>query len=83
MNVWAVGVFCLLALGVVLAVNSGPLFGDLAGGHPQPKTEKMRHSWVQVQSSVSLMTVQKDGDAGNGDMRQTQNDKQNLPARKV
>jgi hypothetical protein len=28
------------------------------------------------------MAVQEDGDAGNGDVRQAQNDEENLPARK-
>jgi hypothetical protein len=79
----AVRVFSLFALGVVLTVNGGPLFGNLARGHPQPKTEKVRYSGVQVQGAVGLVTVQKDGDAGNGDVCQAQNDKENLPARKV
>jgi hypothetical protein len=43
----------------------------------------MRHAGVQIQSSVGLMTVQEDGDAGNGDVRQAQNDKENLPSRKT
>jgi hypothetical protein len=73
----------LFALGVVFAVNGGPLFGDLASGHPQPETEKVRHDGVQIQSSVRLMAVQKDGDAGNGDVREAQDDKEHLPSRKV
>ena len=34
MHVRAVGIFSLLALGVVFTVDSGPLFGDLASGEP-------------------------------------------------
>ena len=76
----AVGVFSLLTFGVVLAVNSGPLFGHLAGGHPQPEAEEVGHDGMQVQGSVRLMTVQKDGHAGNGDVREAQDDKEHLPA---
>jgi hypothetical protein len=81
MHMRAVRVFSLLALGVVLAVNSRPLFGHLPSGHPQPKTEEMRCNGVQIQGPVSLVAVQKDGNAGNGDVREAQNDKENLPAR--
>jgi hypothetical protein len=83
MHMGAVGVFSLLAFGVVFAVNRGPLFGHLTRGHPQPEAKKVRHDGVQVQGSVSLMTVQKDGHAGNGDVREAQDDKENLPAREV
>ena len=83
MHMRAVRVFSLLALGVVLAVNGRPLFGHLTGGHPQPKAEKMRCNRVQIQGPVRLMAVQEDGDAGNGDVGQAQNDKENLPARKA
>jgi hypothetical protein len=76
----AVGVFGLLAFGVVFAVNGGPLFGHLTRSHPQPKAEKVRHDRVQVQGSVGLMTVQEDGHAGNGDVREAQDDKEHLPA---
>ena len=38
---------------------------------------------MQVQGPVRLMAVQKNGDTGNGDVGQTQNDKENLPTRKV
>jgi hypothetical protein len=78
----AVRIFNLLALGVVLSVNGRPLFGYLTGGHPQPKTEEMRGNRVQIQSPVGLVAVQKNGDAGNGDVREAQNDEENLPARK-
>jgi hypothetical protein len=73
----------LLAFGVVFAVNGCPLFGHLARGHPQPKAEKVRCNGMQIQSSVSLVAVQENGHAGNGDVRQAQNDKENLPAGKV
>jgi hypothetical protein len=79
----AVGVFGLLALGVVLAVNGSPLLGDLACGQPQPETEKVRGNGVQVQSAVRLVTVQENGDAGNGDVGQTQGDQHHLPPREV
>ena len=48
MHVRAVGIICLLALGVVFTVDSGPFFGHLTRGEPQPQTEEMRRQWVQV-----------------------------------
>ena len=78
MHMRTVRVFGLLALGVVLSVDGRPLFGHLTGGHPQPKTEEMRCDGVQIQGPVRLMAVQEDGDAGNGNVREAQNDKENL-----
>ena len=57
MHMGAVRVFGLLALGVVLAVNRGPFFGDLAGGQPQPKAEKMRWQRVQIKRAVRLVPM--------------------------
>ena len=82
MHMRAVRVFSLLALGVVLTVNGRLLFGHLTGGHPQPKTEEMRCDGVQIQGTVRLMAVQEDGHAGNSDVGEAQNDKENLPTRK-
>ena len=48
MHVRAVGVFGLLALGVVFTVDSSPFLSHLTCGEPQPQTEKMRRQWVQV-----------------------------------
>ena len=79
----AVRVFGLLALGVMLAVNGRPLLGDLAGGHPKPKTEKVRRNGMQVQSAVRLVTVQKNGDTGDGDVGQGQGDQHHLPPSQV
>ena len=77
----AVRVFSLLALGVVLSVNGRPFFGHLTGGHPQPKTEEVRCDGVQIQGPMRLVAVQEDGHAGNRDVGEAQNDKENLPAR--
>jgi len=74
-----VGIALVFALGVVLAVNGGPLLGDHARGHPQPETEKMRGNGVQVQRAVGLVAVQKDGDAGNRDVGEHQRHDQHLP----
>jgi len=74
-----VGVFCLLALGVVLAVDGRPLFGDHASGHPEPEAEEVGSDGVQVQGAVRLVAVQKNGDAGNGDVGEHQGDQDDLP----
>ena len=76
-------VFGLLALGVVFAVNGGPLLGHLAGGQPQPKTKEVRGDRVQVQSAVRLVTVQENGNAGDGDVGQGQGDQHHLPPSQV
>ena len=79
----AMGVFGLLALGMVFAVNGRPLLGHLAGGQPQPETEKVRGNGVQVQSAVRLVTVQVNRDAGDGDVGQGQGDQHHLPPRQI
>ena len=38
---------------------------------------------MQVQGSVRLVTVQKNGDAGDGDVGQTQGDQHHLPPRQI
>jgi hypothetical protein len=57
----------------MLAVDGG-LLGDHAGGQPQPETEEMAGQRMQVQRTMRLMAVQKNGDRGNGDVRQHQCD---------
>jgi len=38
---------------------------------------------VQIQGPVGLVTVQENGHAGNGDVGEAQNDKENLPTGKT
>jgi hypothetical protein len=57
-----------IALGVVLAVDRSPFLGDLAGGEPQPETEKMTRDRVQLQRAVRLVAVQVDRDADDRDV---------------
>ena len=75
----AVRVFRLLAFGVVFAVDRRPFFGHLARRQPEPETEEVRRDGVQVERTVRLMAVQKDGDAGNGDVGEHQGHQHNLP----
>jgi len=79
MHMRAVRVFRLLALGVVLAVDGGPLLGDLTGGQPEPETEKMRGNRMQVQSPVRLMPVQIHRHTDHGDMGHRQREQHDLP----
>ena len=79
MHVGAVRVFCLLALGVVLAMNRGPFFGDLAGGQPQPKAEKMRRQRVEIKRAVRLVSMQKYGDTDHRDVGHCQSKQHQLP----
>ena len=45
------------AFGVVLAVNRSPLFGDHAGGKPEPEAEKMGGNGMQIERTVRLAAV--------------------------
>src|SRR5690606_10162750 len=75
----AVRILLTLALGVVLAVDGRPGLGGHAGGQPQPEAGEVGDGGVQVQRTVCRVPVQVDGDAGNGDVRQHQPDKNGLP----
>ncbi|MNQ62891.1 hypothetical protein D3C85_772530 [compost metagenome] len=79
----AVGVVDGFALGVVLAVDGGPLAGVHGGGHPQPEAEEMLERRMQLQRAVSRIAVKIDGDADDGDMGQHQGDRHQLPRRQV
>ncbi len=68
-----------LALGVVLAVDRGPLLGDHAGREPEPEAEEMRHDRMQVERAVRLVAVQVDRDRGDGDVRQAERDQREAP----
>ena len=68
-----------LALGVVFAMNRCPLLSDHPRCQPEPKTEKMGHDGMQVQSAVRLAAMQKDGDASNSDVGSYQRKNEDLP----
>jgi hypothetical protein len=53
-----VRVFLGFALGVVLAVDRGPLTRQHAGGHPQPYAEEVAGDRMQLQRAVRLAAVQ-------------------------
>jgi hypothetical protein len=71
-NLRAVRILGSLALGVMLAVDGRPLLGHHPGAQPQPEAEKMRDQRMQIQGTVRLMTVQKNGHRSNGHVRQSQ-----------
>ena len=79
----AVRIFFGLALGVVLAVDRGPLLGHLAGGQPQPETEEVARDGMQLQRAVRLVAVQVDGDAGDRDVRDDQRVRARAPPGEV
>src|SRR5471032_2642661 len=76
----AMWIFLGVAFGVVLAMDRRPFLGDLAGGQPQPETEEMTGDGMQFQRAVRLVTVQIDGDAGDGDVGDRQGVEKYLPA---
>ena len=59
-----------LAGSMVLAVNRDPFARNDTGGKPQPEAEKMTDHRIQIQRIMRLVTVQKYGHAGDGDMGQ-------------
>jgi len=62
------GIINRLAFSVMLAMNRGPLFGHHTSSEPKPKTEEMRNNRVQIQGTMRLATMQKDGDRSDSDM---------------
>jgi hypothetical protein len=64
------GIIGGFAFSMVLAVHGRPLFGDHAGRKPEPKAEKMGCNWMQIEGTVRLAAVQKNGDASNRDVRE-------------
>lgn len=77
----AVGVFHGFHRGVVLAMDGGPFAGVHAGGQPQPQAEEMRHHRMQVDGAMRLVTMQVDGDAGDGDLGEYERDEDIAPPR--
>ena len=73
------GIINRFAFGVVLTVNRSPLFGDHAGGKPEPEAEKMGCNGMQIERTVRLAAMQKNSDASDSDMRQRQGKEHNLP----
>src|SRR3989344_5838491 len=57
-------------LGVMLAMDGGPFFRDHAGGQPQPEAEEVTDNGMKIERPMGLMTVQIDGDSGDGDVSQ-------------
>lgn len=68
-----------LTLRVMFAVNGCPLFGHHTGGQPEPEAEEVGWQRMQIQSTMRLATMQKDGHAGNGDMSHHQGKNYDLP----
>ena len=79
----AVGVFVRLAACMMFAMHRGPLFGFHAGGDPQPEAEKMTDDRVQIESAVCGMTMQIDGDGGDGDVGEAQRNRHKAPKREI
>jgi hypothetical protein len=77
------GVFLGFTLGVVFAVDRGPLFGVLRSGHPQPEAKKVLEHRMQIQGVMGRVTVQIERNTDNGDMGEHQGDRYQLPYREV
>ena len=79
----AVRIFLGLDLGVVLAVDRGPLLGHHPGGEPQPETEEVAGDRMQVERAVRLAAVEKNGDGGNSDVGSHQGVGDQAPPRQI
>ena len=77
----AVRVLRRLALGVVLAVDRGPLLGDHARGEPQPEAEEVAHDRVQVERPVRLAAVQVERHARDRDLDEHEQGEECRPTR--
>jgi hypothetical protein len=73
------GVVNRLAFGVVLAVNSGPLFGDHASGEPEPEAKEVRSNRMQIERTVRLAAVQENSNACDRNVGYRQGKQHNLP----
>jgi hypothetical protein len=72
-----------LALGVVLAMDGGPLLGHHAGREPQPEAEEMRHHRMQLERAMRLAAVQVDGYGGDRHVREAETAEQVAPPGKI
>jgi hypothetical protein len=72
-----------LALGVVLAMDRGPLLRDHAGREPQPEAEEVADDRMQVQGAVRLAAVEIDRDGGDRDLDEDQEGEQIAPPGEV
>ena len=78
-NMGAVRVIGLFALGMVFTVDRGPLLGYLTGRQPQPKSKEMGCNGVQIKRTVGLVAVKKDSHTDHRDMGHSQREQHNLP----
>jgi hypothetical protein len=77
------GIINGFAFSVMLAMNRGPLFGHHAGSKPEPKPEKVRNDRMQIQGTMRLAAMQKDGDSSDRDVCDDQCKNRNLPPRPI
>ena len=59
---------------MMFAVYGNPLLGEHAGRHPDPQPEKMSQHRVQIDAAMSLVTMQIQCDAHDGDLYHYQRD---------
>jgi hypothetical protein len=73
------GIINRFAFSVVLAVNRGPLFGDHAGGEPEPETKEVGSNRMQIERTVRLAAVQENSNACDRNVGYRQGKQHNLP----
>ncbi len=64
---------------VMFTVDSSPLASILCRGQPQPETEEVFQTSVELQGAVGRIAVQIDRDADNGHVGHQQGDRHCLP----
>jgi hypothetical protein len=64
----AVRVFLGFALGVVLAMDRGPLARDHRSGQPGPEAEEMRQHRMEIHAAVGLAAMQVQGHREDGEL---------------
>ena len=70
-----------LDLGVVFAVDGGPLLGNHAGREPQPEAEEVRNRRMQIKRAVRLVAVQVNRHRRNRDVREPERSQHVAPPR--
>jgi hypothetical protein len=71
------------ALGVVFAVDGGPLAGVLRRGQPQPEAEEVFQAGIELERAMGRITVQIDSDPNNGHVGHQQRDCHQLPGGQI
>ncbi len=76
-------VLCGFAFRMMFAMHSHPFTGALTGAHPQPEAENMPQYRIKIETSVSLIAMQIERDAHDGELHHQESQQGVTPESKV